>query len=34
MPMRRRHMEQITGQLCRHRHRMDHMPMERLDPLE
>src|SRR5262249_46248671 len=26
--MRRRHTEQVTGQLCRRRHRMDHMPME------
>jgi hypothetical protein len=34
MHMRRRHMEQITGQLCRHLHRMDRMQMEHLDPLE
>ena len=34
MHMRRRHTEQITGQLCRHLHRMDRMQMEHLDPLE
>src|SRR5262245_28050817 len=33
MDTRRRHTEQITEQLCRHLHRMDHMPMERLDRL-